>query len=164
MSHPLCYTVRMTIKNDMKENTMKANNLILGAIYINATTGEPCRLVNIVSCQGVWLETYDGQGYGETVSFDDCHYASGDEVQDFLDDLAVYEANEKADSHKELPAPPAVIRVKYDEGLDEEEIASYESKHDITPNNPPRVKNYDTYWNVQGYYEDSYGNDIRCRD
>ena len=121
----------------MKEqNTMKANNLILGAIYINATTGEPCRLVNIVSCQGVWLETFDGQGYGETVSFDDCHYASGDEVQDFLDDLAVYKANEKADSHKELPAPPAVIR----------------------------IKNYDTQWNVQGYYEDSYGNDIRCRD
>ena len=121
----------------MKEqNTMKANNLILGAIYINATTGEPCRLVNIVSCQGVWLETFDGQGYGETVSFDDCHYASGDEVQDFLDDLAVYKAKEKADSHKELPAPPAVIR----------------------------IKNYDTQWNVQGYYEDSYGNDIRCRD
>ena len=121
----------------MKEqNTMKANNLILGAIYINATTGEPCRLVNIVSCQGVWLETFDGQGYGETVSFDDCHYASGDEVQDFLDDLAVYKANEKADSHKELPAPPAVIR----------------------------IKNYDTQWNVQCYYEDSYGNDVRCRD
>ena len=157
MSHPLCYTVRMTIKNDMKENTMKANNLILGAIYINATTGEPCRLVNIVSCQGVWLETFDGQGYGETVSFDDCHYASGDEVQDFLDDLAVYQANEKADSHKELPAPPAVIRVKYDEGLDEEEIASYESKHDITPN-------YDRLWNVQGYYNDDNGHDIRCRD
>ena len=27
-----------------------------------------------------------------------------------------------------------------------------------------RVKNYDKYWNVTGYYEDSYGNDIRCRD
>tara|TARA_R100000808_G_scaffold21028_1_gene45456 strand:- start:234 stop:605 length:372 start_codon:yes stop_codon:yes gene_type:complete len=121
----------------MKEqNTMKANNLILGAIYINATTGEPCRLVNIVSCQGVWLESYDGQGYGELVSFDDCHYASGDEVQDFLDDLAVYEANKKADSHKELPAPPAVIR----------------------------IPNYDKMWNVQGYYNDNEGNDIRCRD
>ena len=137
MSHPLCYTVRMTIKNDMKENTTKANNLLLGAVYINATTGQPCRLVNIVSCQGVWLETFDGQGYGETVSFDDCHYASGDEVQDFLDDLAVYEANEKADSHKALPPPvPAVIR----------------------------IKNYDTMWNVQGYYNDDNGNDIRCRD
>ena len=89
MSHPLCYTIRMTIKNDMKENTTKANNLLLGAVYINATTGQPCRLVNIVSCQGVWLETFDGQGYGETVSFDDCHYASQDEVTDFLNDLNV---------------------------------------------------------------------------
>ena len=137
MSHPLCYTIRMTIKNDMKENTTKANNLLLGAVYINATTGQPCRLVNIVSCHGVWLETFDGQGYGETVSFDDCHYASQDEVTDFLNDLNVYQANEKAPSHKdELPAPPAVIR----------------------------IKNYDTQWSVQGYYEDSYGNDIRCRD
>ena len=117
----------------MKEqNTMKANNLILGAIYINATTGEPCRLVNIVSCQGVWLESYDGQGYGELVSFDDCHYADIEEVNDFLEDLATYTASEKAPSHKEMPEQ--------------------------------RVKNYDTYWNVQGYYEDSYGNDIRCRD
>ena len=136
MSHPLCYTIRMKMIMKEQMKTQKASNLILGAIYINATTGEPCRLVNIVSCQGVWLETFDGQGYGETVSFDDCHYASGDEVQDFLDDLAVYKANEKADSHKELPAPPAVIR----------------------------IKNYDTQWNVQGYYEDSYGNDVRCRD
>ena len=112
----------------MKEQTMKANNLILGAIYINATTGEPCRLVNIVSCEGVWLETFDGQGYGELVSFDDCHYASDDEVQDFLDDLAVYEANKKADSHKEMPT------------------------------------NYDKMWNVQGYYLDNDGHDIRCRD
>ena len=37
------------------------------------------------------------------------------------------------------------------------EIASYESKHDITPN-------YDKLWNVQGYYNDNEGNDIRCRD
>jgi len=141
----------------MKEqNTMKANNLILGAVYINATTGQPCRLVNIVSCQGVWLESYDGQGYGELVSFDDCHYASQDEVEDYLEDLRVYTASNKAPSHK---SP-----VSYDEGLDEDEIASYESKHDITPNTSSRVKNYDTYWNVQGYYEDSYGNDIRCRD
>ena len=128
MSHPLCYTVRMTIKNDMKENTTKANNLLLGAVYINATTGQPCRLVNIVSCQGVWLESYDGQGYGELVKFEDCHYASQDDVDDYLEDLRVYTASEKAPAYKST------------------------------------VKNYDTYWNVQGYYEDSYGNDIRCRD
>ena len=137
------------MKMIMKEQTKKANSLLLGAIYINANTGQPCRLVNIVSCQGVWLEAYDGQGYGELVSFDDCHYADMDEVQDFLDDLAVYQANEKAPSHK---SP-----VSYDEGLDEEEIASYESKHDVTPN-------YDKQWNVHGYYNDNEGNDIRCRD
>jgi len=114
-----------TIKN-MKENTNKANNLILGAVYINANTGAPCRLVNIVSCQGVWLEAYDGQGYGDLVEFDDCHYASADEVQDYLEDLRAYTASAKAPSHKPV--------------------------------------NYDTQWNVQGYYEDSYGNDIRCRD
>ena len=121
----------------MKENTTKANNLLLGAVYINATTGQPCRLVNIVSCQGVWLESYDGQGYGELVSFDDCHYASQDDVDDYLEDLRVYTASKKADSHKELPAPPAVIHV--------------------TPN-------YDKQWNVQGYYLDNDGFDIRDRD
>tara|TARA_Y100000310_G_scaffold324963_1_gene387647 strand:- start:373 stop:531 length:159 start_codon:yes stop_codon:yes gene_type:complete len=29
-------------------------------------------------------------------------------------------------------------RVRYDEGLDSDEIASYENKHDITPNNVMR--------------------------
>lgn len=74
----------------MKEQTNKANNLLLGAIYIDANTGQPARLVNIVPCQGVWLEAYDGQGYGELVKFEDCHYADIDEVQDFLDDLETY--------------------------------------------------------------------------
>ena len=134
MSHPLCYTMRM--KMIMNEQTNKANNLILGAIYINATTGQPCRLVNIVPCQGVWLESYDGQGYGDLVSFEDVHYASKDEVQDFLEDVRTYTASEKAPSHKDLSINHETFK----------------------------VKNYDTYWNVQGYYEDSYGNDIRCRD
>ena len=120
----------------MKENTTKANNLLFGAVYINATTGQPCRLVNIVSCQGVWLESYDGQGYGDLVSFEDVHYASKDEVQDFLEDVRTYTASEKAPSHKDLSINHETFK----------------------------VKNYDTYWNVQGYYEDSYGNDIRCRD
>jgi hypothetical protein len=119
----------------MKENT-KATNLLLGAIYTNANTGQPCRLVNIVSCQGVWLEAYDGQGYGDLVSFDDVLYASDDEVQDYLEDLRAYTASNKAPSHKDLSITHETFK----------------------------VKNYDTYWNVQGYYEDSYGNDIRCRD
>ena len=127
MSHPVCYTIRM--KMIMKEQTNnKASNLILGAIYINANTGQPCRLVNIVSCQGVWLESYDGQGYGDLVQFNDCHYADADEVQDYLDDYRAYTASEKAPSHK------------------------------------VRATNYDTEWNVQGYYDDDNGNDIRCRD
>ena len=103
---------------------MKANNLILGAIYINALSGQPCRLVNIVSCEGAWLESFDGSGYGVTVPFDAVHYASQDEVEDFLEDLHVYQASEKAPSHKVmtpfgemenhaamLPAPPAVIHI-----------------------------------------------------
>ena len=73
----------------MKENN-KANNLQCGRIYINATTAEPCRLVNILPCQGVWLEAYDGEGYGETVKFDDVRYADKDDVQDFLEDLRAY--------------------------------------------------------------------------
>jgi hypothetical protein len=77
------------IKTNMKENN-KANNLLLGAIYINANTGQPCRLVHIVPCQGVWLEAYDGEGYGELVKFEDCHHADIDEVQDFLQDLEAY--------------------------------------------------------------------------
>tara|TARA_Y100001934_G_C12323059_1_gene761094 strand:- start:1481 stop:1648 length:168 start_codon:yes stop_codon:yes gene_type:complete len=52
-------------------------------------------------------------------------------------------------------------RIRYDEGLDDEEIASYENKHDITPNSAP---NYDALWNVTGYYLDNDGNDIRDRD
>tara|TARA_Y100001937_G_scaffold53809_1_gene74283 strand:- start:379 stop:723 length:345 start_codon:yes stop_codon:yes gene_type:complete len=114
----------------MKNETMKANNLILGAIYINALSGQPCRLVNIVSCEGAWLESFDGSGYGVTVPFDAVHYASQDEVDDFLEDLHVYQASQKAPSHKELPV----------------------------------AQNYDRQWNVQGYYNDDNGNDIRCRD
>ena len=91
MSHPLCYTILMIMKDN------KANNLLLGAIYINANTGTPCRLVHIVPCEGAWLESYDGQGYGDTVKFEDVHYADADEVQDFLDD---YRAYHTADGYK----------------------------------------------------------------
>ena len=114
--------------NIMKNETMKANNLILGAIYTNATTGQPCRLVNIVSCQGVWLEAFDGQGYGDLVKFEDCHYADVDEVEDYLEDYRVYNASKKAPAYKAEPV------------------------------------NYDKLWNVQGYYNDDNGNDVRCRD
>jgi hypothetical protein len=88
----------MIIKNDMKNN--KANNLREGAIYINANSGTPCRLVNVIPCTGVWLEAYDGEGYGDLVKFEDVHYADTDEVQDFLEDHRTWNASEKAPSHK----------------------------------------------------------------
>ncbi len=78
----------------------KANNLIIGAIYINGVTSNPCRLVGIVSCQGVYLETYDGQGYGDLVKFENVFYADMDEVEDYLADSRVYDASNKAPSHK----------------------------------------------------------------
>ena len=98
MSHPAWYTRRMIIKTDMKNN--KANNLREGAIYINANSGAPCRLVNVIPCTGVWLEAYDGEGYGDTVKFEDVHYADTDEVQDFLEDHRAFNASDKAPSHK----------------------------------------------------------------
>ena len=98
----------------MKQNN-KANNLRLGAVYINAITGTPCRLVNIIPCQGVWLESYDGQGYGDLVKFEDVAYASLDEVQDYLEDLHVYDNRNNAPAYKDdghqLPPPPEVIHV-----------------------------------------------------
>ena len=133
MSHPVCYTYSMIIENDMKQ---KANNLILGAIYINANTGQPCRLVNIVPCQGVWLEAYDGEGYGDLVKFEDCHYADIDEVQDYLQDLAVFTGSTKAPAYKSE--------------------REYAYGKEI-------VRDYDGTA-VIGWYDDNDGNDIRCRD
>ena len=121
----------------MKEQTNnKASNLILGAIYINATTGQPCRLVHIVPCQGAWLESYDGQGYGDTVQFKDVHYADTDEIQDYLEDLQAYTASEKAPSHK-----PA---------------REYAYGKEIVRDSDGSA--------VIGWYDDNDGNDIRCRD
>ena len=125
----------------MKEQTNKANNLRLGAIYINANTGAPCRLVNIVACQGVWLEAYDGQGYGDLVKFEDVHYADTDEVQDYLDDLRVYTASEKAPTYKP-------------------DIANW-SKQFL--GDKELIKDSDGSM-VVGWYDDNDGNDIRCRD
>ncbi len=119
---------------DMKKE--KANNLRLGAIYINANTGAPCRLVNIVPCQGVWLETFDGQGYGDLVQFEDVHYADKDEVQDFVEDARVYNASEKAPSHKPM--------------------REYAYGKEIVRDSDGSA--------VIGWYDDNEGNDIRCRD
>lgn len=83
----------------------KATDLKLGAIYINATTGEPNRLTHIVPCEGAWLETYDGQGYGETISFDSVQYADLDEVRDYLEDAETY------NNGVQLPPVPKVIYI-----------------------------------------------------
>ena len=137
MSHPPCYTRRMNnMKNEMKNN--KASNLILGAIYINATTGTPCRLVNIVPCEGAWLESYDGQGYGDTVKFEDVSYADADEVEDYLADHRVYNASEKAPSHK--------IELKREYVYGKEVVRDSDGSM------------------VIGWYDDNDGNDYRCRD
>ena len=83
------------IMNQMqvREGAPIATNLRLGAIYINAITGQPNRLVHVVPCEGAWLESYDGDGYGDTVKFKDVLYASLDEVKDFLEDLEVFNNN-----------------------------------------------------------------------
>jgi len=84
----------------MKEQNKKATDLQVGRIYINANTGEPCRLITILACEGVWLENAFGDGYGDTVAFEDVFYASEDEVQDFLEDHRTFTADAKAPSHK----------------------------------------------------------------
>ena len=129
----------MIMKEQMK--TQKANNLQCGRIYINATTGQPCRLVYIVPCQGAWLESYDGQGYGITVSFEDVHYASQDEVEDYLEDLRAFTADAKAPSHK-------IDMTKF----------SHEYAYGKTI-----VRDADGSAGI-GWYDDNDGNDIRCKD
>ena len=125
----------------MKENK-KASNLILGAIYINATTGQPCRLAYIVPCEGAWLMAYDGQGYGDTIPFQDVHYADADEVEDFLAEYRVYND---------------VTSTKLNNGiestLDDREYAY--GKEVIRDSDGSMVI---------GWYDDNDGNDYRCRD
>ena len=142
MSHPVCYTRRMIIKTDMKKQTNKANNLRLGAIYINATTGTPCRLVHIVPCEGAWLESYDGQGYGDTVKFEDVYYADADEVEDYLADHRVY--NDVTSTKVNNGIETTLNEREYVYG---KEIVRDEDGHAVI-----------------GWYDDNDGNDYRCRD
>ena len=67
-----------------------ARNLTLGAIYVHKHSLEAARLIAIFPCQGVWIEYADGSGYGETIPFEEVLYATKDEVQDFLEDLEVF--------------------------------------------------------------------------
>ena len=143
MSHPMCYTIRM--KMIMNEQANKANNLRLGAIYINNNTGQPMRLINIISCQGVWMETYDNQGYGELIKFDDVLYADKDEVQDFLDDLHVYVGSVKTGKEAWDDTPQARLPER-----------EYAYGKEIVRDSDGSA--------VIGWYDDNDGNDIRCRD
>ena len=77
------------MKMIMKE---QANNLKLGAIYKNAQTNEPMRLIQILPCEGAWMEAAD-EAVAHTLKFEDVLYASLDEVQDFLEDVRVFTNN-----------------------------------------------------------------------
>ena len=76
----------------MKIMKEKANNLKLGAIYKNAQTNEPMRLIEILPCEGAWMEAAD-EAVAYTLKFEDVLYASLDEVQDFLEDVRVFTNN-----------------------------------------------------------------------
>ena len=65
----------------------QARNLKLGAIYVLKGTYEKVRLISILPCQGVWVENAQGEGYGETVPFDQVLYANDEEVKNFLETL-----------------------------------------------------------------------------
>ena len=91
---------------------MRANNIKIGAIYINAITNEPMRLLAILPCEGVWMETYDGQGYGTTIKLEDVHYASQDEVDDFLEDLHTYTSPSSVKDYGLPPVPQFITLPK----------------------------------------------------
>ena len=126
----------------MKEQNKKATNLQVGRIYINANTGEPCRLITILACEGVWLENAFGDGYGDTVAFEDVFYASEDEVQDFLDDHRVWNSHTDAPSHKSVREYDTPREYAYGKEIVRDSDGSA----------------------VIGWYDDNDGNDIRCRD
>ena len=87
MSYPMWYYKNMIMNNNI------AQNLKLGAIYKNAQNDTLMRMVHQWPCQGVWMETAEGEDYGKMIPFKDVLYASIDEVQDFLEDLEVYNNN-----------------------------------------------------------------------
>ena len=69
----------------------QALNLKLGAIYVLKGTCEKVRLLNIWPCEGVWVESADGEcNYDEngdikTVPFEHLLYANAVEVKNFLE-------------------------------------------------------------------------------
>ena len=65
----------------------QARNLKIGAIYVLKGTYEKVRLLNILPCQGVWVENAQGEGYGKTIPFEQVLYANDTEVRSFLESL-----------------------------------------------------------------------------
>jgi len=68
-------------------NLQQAHNLKIGAIYVLKGTYEKVRLLNILPCQGVWVENAQGEGYGKTIPFEQVLYANDAEVKNFLEAL-----------------------------------------------------------------------------
>ena len=68
----------------------KADNLKLGAIYKLAQTNELMRLIQILPCEGVWMEAAEGSDFARTFKFKDVLYASDSEVQDYIKDERDY--------------------------------------------------------------------------
>lgn len=74
-------------------NQEQARNLKLGAIYVLKGTYEKVRLLNIWPCQGVWVESANGEfsfneaGDIKTVPFEQLLYANDEEVQNFLEEV-----------------------------------------------------------------------------
>tara|TARA_Y100000310_G_scaffold303287_1_gene341506 strand:- start:421 stop:702 length:282 start_codon:yes stop_codon:yes gene_type:complete len=90
------------MKNEMNiDKSWQAHNLQVGRIYVYAGTMETVRLVGIIPCEGVWLETFDGQsidnGAGIVIPFADVLYASNDEVEDYLEELRAYRLEKKVE-------------------------------------------------------------------
>jgi hypothetical protein len=141
---------------EIMKNKQQAHNLQVGRIYINAKSDEPMRLVNILPCEGVWMETYDGQGYGHTIKFEDVLYASLDEVQDFLEDLDTYKGDQSPQTQwnfidNKLQPVPEFIHVNPVRPARE-----YAYGKEIVRDSDGSA--------VIGWYDDNDGNDYRCRD
>ena len=61
-----------------------SSNINEGQIWWNINDNIPVRITNVIPCTGVWVETAEGVGDCETISFDSIRKASGDEVEAFL--------------------------------------------------------------------------------
>ena len=61
-----------------------SSNINEGQIWWNINDNIPVRITNVIPCTGAWVETAEGVGDCETISFDSIRKASGDEVEAYL--------------------------------------------------------------------------------